>query len=212
MPARSGAVDRLLEEVEPAAFHRAHIVDGFVGGEALVGVGRNQQAAAEHLADGARARGVILRRIDADLDLESGKAGGLFFAASRTSPSKSPPPTTPISANRLRLLPPSSACTGWPRRLAGEIVQRDLDRRLGAVVAVHAPVHGGERAGDVGGSRPTQHRRKIMDGGDHALHASRRSSRRRRRFAPADEAVVGFDAHQHIVGAAHLLARHDDAA
>ena len=35
------------------------------------------------------------------------------------------------------------------RRLAGEIVQRDLDRRLGAVIAVHAAVHGGERAFDV---------------------------------------------------------------
>ena len=33
---------------------------------------------------------------------------------------------------------------------AGEIVQRDFDRSLGAVIAVHAAVHGSERAGNIG--------------------------------------------------------------
>ncbi len=94
--------------------------------------------------------------------------------------------------------------------LAGEIVQRDLDRRLGAVIAVHAAVHGGERAGDIGRLASAQYRREIMDGGDDAFERLAGHHRRGRRFAPADGVVIGLDAHQDVVGAAHLLARHDD--
>ena len=96
------------------------------------------------------------------------------------------------------------------RRAAGEIVQRDFDRGLGAVIAVHAAVHGGERAGNVGRIAAVQRGAEIMHGGDDALQRLAGHHRRGRGFAPADGAVVGLDAHQHVVGAADFLARHDD--
>ena len=48
-----------------------------------------------------------------------------------------------------------------------------------------------------------------MHGGDDAFERLAGHQRRRGRFAPADHAVVGLDAHQHIVGAADFLAGHD---
>ena len=150
--------DRLLEEIEARPLHGAHVSESLLDAVALVGVGRDEHAISEHLADLARPRGVILRRVDADLDLVGGHAGGLLLSASRRSPSKSPPPITPSSGMRLRFLSPSSACTGFARRAAGEIVQRNFDRGLGAVVAIHAAVHRGERAGDVGGIATAQTR------------------------------------------------------
>ena len=111
---------------------------------------------------------------------------------------------------RLRRLSPSSACTGLAVGAAGQIVQRNLDRRLGAVIAVHAAVHGGERAGNVGRIAAAQRRLEIMHGGHDALERFAGHHRRGGGFAPSDQAVVGLDAHQHVVGAPHLLARHDD--
>ena len=45
------------------------------------------------------------------------------------------------------------------RGATDEIVQRDFDRSLGAVIAVHSAVHGGERAGNVGGITAEEVRR-----------------------------------------------------
>ena len=82
-----------------------------------------------------------------------------------------------------------------PGGAASQIVQRDLNRRLGAMVAVHAAVHGGERAGDIGEFAPAQGRIEIMNRGYDALQRLAGHHRRRGGFAPADEAIVVFDAH-----------------
>src|SRR5580693_91602 len=67
-------LDRLLEEVEPGAFHRADIRNRLLGAEALIGVGGDQQTAAQQFAYRAGADGVYFRAIDADLDLVGGEA------------------------------------------------------------------------------------------------------------------------------------------
>ena len=205
-----GGLDRLLEEIEAAAFDRAHIGDGLIGAEALVGVGRNQQAGAEHLADRARAGGVFFGGIDADLDLVGGEAGRLLLLrvaqvaveiAAADDGEQRQAAAFFLAEQRMHRLAGGAA---------GEIEQRDLDRRLGAVIAVHAAVHGGERAFDVGRIAAAQGGCEIMHAGDQALERVAGHHRRGGGFAPADQAVVGFDAHQHVVGAAHFLARHDD--
>ena len=95
---------------------------------------------------------------------------------------------------------------GYPPK---EIMQRNLDRRLGAVVGIHAPIHGLHGASNVSNVAAHQHRRQIVNRRDHARDRFAGHGRRRGGFAPSDKAIVGFDTHQHIVRAAHLFARHD---
>ena len=57
---------------------------------------------------------------------------------------------------RLRFFVAEQCMHGLCCGAAGEIVQGNFDRGLGAVVAIHAAVHGGERAGDVGGITAAQ--------------------------------------------------------
>jgi len=89
-------------------------------------------------------------------------------------------------------------------------MQGNFDCGLGAVIAVHADMHGGKRTGNVGGIAAAQCSAEIMDASNDALQRIAGHDRRRRRFTPADQAVIGFDPHQYIVGAPNFLARHDD--
>ena len=149
-------------------------------------------------------------RVDADLDLVGGDAGRLLFFRVAQVAVEIAAADHAEQRHAAAFLLAEQRVHRFAGGAAGEIVQRDLDRRLGAVIAVHAAVHGGERAGDIGGIAPAQRRLEIMHGGDDALERIAGHHRRRGGLAPADEAVVGLDPHQHVVGAAHLLARHDD--
>ena len=71
--------DRLLEEIEARPVYRAHVSDSLLDAVALVGVGGDEHAISEHLADLARPRGVILGSVDADLDLVGGNTRGLLL-------------------------------------------------------------------------------------------------------------------------------------
>src|ERR1044071_9977193 len=55
-----------------------HVSDSLLDAVALVGVGGDEHAVSEHLADLTRPRGVILGRVDADLDLIGRHAGTLL--------------------------------------------------------------------------------------------------------------------------------------
>src|SRR5215831_7028060 len=60
---------RLLEEIEARIGERAHVLHRLVRVPSLIGVGRNQTAWTDELANPARALGVDRGLIDADLDL-----------------------------------------------------------------------------------------------------------------------------------------------
>src|SRR5215470_5978846 len=98
-------------------------------------------------------------------------------------------------------------------RLAGgaadQIVDRHFDRGLGGVVGVHARRHRRHRAGDVLGRAALDCRREIGDRRHHALDGLAGHGRRRGGLAPADGAVVGLDADQHIVRLPDLDAGHE---
>src|SRR5262245_18978822 len=93
---------------------------------------------------------------------------------------------------------------------ADEIVQRNFDGGLRAVVGVHARGHGRELSGDVFGRPALERRRKIADRRHHALDCLAGHGRRGGGLAPADDAVVRFDADEHVVGPSDLDAGHED--
>ena len=93
---------------------------------------------------------------------------------------------------------------------AHEIVQRDLDGGLGAVVGVHACGHCCARAGNVFGFPPLEHRGEIPDRRHHAFYRLPGHGRGGSGLAPADDAVIGFDADEHVVRPRDLDTRHDD--
>jgi hypothetical protein len=88
-------------------------------------------------------------------------------------------------------------------------MQRDLDCGFGAVVGVHARLHGGAGAGDIASLAIDQHWRQIVYGRHHAGDGFAGHGWGRSGFTPADEPVVCLDAHQHIVGARDRFAGHD---
>ena len=93
---------------------------------------------------------------------------------------------------------------------AGEVVQRNFDRRLGAVIAIHSAIHGDQRTCNIRGVAATQCRVEIVNCGDDALQRIAGHHGSGSRFAPSDGAVVRLYAYQHIVGLSYLFTRHDD--
>jgi hypothetical protein len=87
-------------------------------------------------------------------------------------------------------------------------VQRDLDRGLGAMVAIHATVHCSERTVDIIGIATHEMRQQMLDGRGHTRDSFAGVHRGLASLAPADRAIVGLDPHQHISGAPDFLARH----
>ena len=201
-------VDRLLEETEARIGDRTHVADAFVGVKTLIGVGGNQAVLAEQAAKLLRARGVGLGRSDADLDLVDHIAGiaarlrlaqigrGIVGADHREQ------------WNAVAAFAAKQHVQRLPGSAADEIVQRDFDRRLGAAVAVHLRVHRRRRAGEIVGRTLEQAGRHMGHRRHHAGDGLAGHGRRRGRFAPADDAIVGFDAHKNVVGAGDGLARH----
>ena len=92
----------------------------------------------------------------------------------------------------------------------GEIVQGNFDRRFGAVIAVHAAVHGGQCSADVGGIAAAHGRAEIVHRRYNALECLAGVHRRGRCFSPTDYPGVACNAYQDRIGAADFLARHDD--
>ena len=162
------------------------------------------------MTNGAGAGGIVCRRVDADLDLVGGETAGFFlFGIAQIA--------VEIAAaddgQQRHLAAPFVAQQRMHRFVgsaAGEIVKRDLDRGLGTVISVHAAIHRNDRTGDVRGRAASQRGLEIVHGGYDALERIAGHHRRGCGLAPADQAAVGFDPHQHVVGAPHFLARHDD--
>ena len=207
---RSSADHRLLEKIEAGALHRAHIGERLFGAVALIGVGGNQHAATENLANLACARGIVFRRVHADLDLVGGEPGRFLLFGVAQIPVEIAAADHGQQRHAAASLLAEQGVYRFLGGAAGEIVQRDFNRSLGTVIAVHAAIHGCQCAGDVGGVAPVQGRGEIMDRRDNALERLAGHHRRGRGFPPSHHAGVGFDAHQHVVGAPDFLARHDD--
>jgi hypothetical protein len=112
--------------------------------------------------------------------------------------------------NRNAVAPPRAKerVDRLPGGAADQIVERDVDGRLGRAIAVHRSVHRRRRTGKILGRAVAQSRRQVIDRRHHAGDRFARHGRRRSRLAPAHHAVVGFDAQQHIVGPRDSLAGH----
>ena len=95
-----------------------------------------------------------------------------------------------------------------PGGAADEIVQRDVDGRLGAAVAVERRIHRRRGAGKIDGVARQQAGRQMRHRRHHAGDGFPGHDRRRSRLAPADDAVLGLDANEHVVGARDGLAGH----
>ena len=200
---------RLFEKVDTGALHAAHVFDGFRGAETLISVRRYNHAATEHLANGARALRILGRGVDADLDLEHGKTRSLLLGRLVEIALEAAAADHAEQRHAAAHFRPQQRMHRRAAGAAGNVVQRDFDRGLGAVIAVHAAVHRGQRAFDIGGIAAEQRGIEKMHRGDDALDRLAGHQRRRCRFAPTSQAAVGLDAHQHVVGAADFLARHD---
>ena len=169
-----------------------------------------RQAGPEQRADPARALAVDERLVDADLDLEGPKALRLLLAGvaqiggklAVADDAEERDAASPLAAEERIGRPVGGA--------ADQIVQRHLDGGLGGVVAVHAAGHRRQRAGDVLRRPAHERRRQIGDRRHHALDRLAGHGRRGGGLAPADDAVVGFDADEHVVGLPDLDARHED--
>ena len=202
--------DRLLEESQSAAGNRADILHGLLGAPSRIGIGGDQATGAENLADAARALAVGDRLADPDLDLEGRKAGGLLGGrvaqVGRELAVADDAEDRDAVANFAAQQRVSRPRGGAPH----QIMQRDLDRRLGGVVGIHAAVHRRRGAGDVLGQAALQDRGQVRDGRHHAFDGLAGHGRRRGGLAPPHHAGVGFDPHQHIVGLPDLDARHED--
>ena len=96
------------------------------------------------------------------------------------------------------------------RRTAGEIVQRNLDRGLGAMVSIHATVHCGERAGDIIGIATTSCGTRCWMAAAILSIVSPVITGASPASPQPIEPVVALDPHQHIIGAPDFLARHHD--
>ncbi|MNC84644.1 hypothetical protein D3C83_02030 [compost metagenome] len=205
------SVHRLLEERERGVLHRAHVGDGLLGRVALVGVGAHEEAAVavQRLADLAGALGVLARVGDADLDLERDvpvsqaalrifDVGGRAFAGADHAQDRHP--VAPPGGQQVvcRLAPGA----------AERVVQRDLDHRLGGMIAVEIVAGALHDRRDVVERHAFELRREVADRRRHARHRFPRHRRRGAGAAPADGALVGFEPHQHVLGALHLLERH----
>ncbi len=91
---------------------------------------------------------------------------------------------------------------------ADQIVQRDLDGRLGAGIAVEPRLHRRRGAGEIVGGALEQAGRHQLHRGHHAGDGFAGHGRRRRRLAPTDDTVVGLDADEDIIGPRDGLAGH----
>src|SRR5262249_56225803 len=109
---------------------------------ALVGVGLNQRIAPEHPAQTAGAFAVYERRVDTDLDLESDIAVRLLLFRLAQVGGERAGADDAEHGHAASLLAAEQRVCRLVGGAADEIVQRDLDRGLCAVVAVHARIPG----------------------------------------------------------------------
>src|SRR5262249_18527462 len=95
--------------------HRSHIGEGLFRGVALVRIGgNNKHAAAQHLANFARACRIVYRPIDADLDLVGSYACCLFLFGIAQVALVIAATDDAEQRHAAALFLPSSACTGFP--------------------------------------------------------------------------------------------------
>ena len=188
----------LLEEIERLA-RGSGVLERLFTRPALVAIGRQLDPAVHCLADRERAFDVLLDRLAAHLDLHVGHTGRGPFSrlghvhvdVARGQHRKHRhlgPANTPEQLRHGLLL-----------RLAREVVAGHLDHRLGAGVSVHAPVHLREILRECRGIAALHKGREELDRGDDALDGLAGHRRRRRRLAPAHEAVIRLDAREHIL-------------
>ena len=160
------SADRLLKKIEPAIADAAHKNERIVDGKALIGVGANQARfaalclALELLTQHHRAYGVGLRRAQADLDLEGAIArvpARLRFVQIGCGVFRSDDREHRHAAARFGA---EQSIDRPPAGAPHQIMQRHVDRGLGAAIAIELHVHGrGGAEADWG-----NHRRH--DGGD----------------------------------------------
>ncbi len=200
----------LLEEIEAAPVHGAHISKRLFSGVSLIGVRRDEFSAAENSADVARTRRVVFWRADTNLDLEGRKTDiSLRFSVAHV--------TVEVAAADYAKQRYTAAeffteqgVNWFSCRASSEVVQRNLDCSLGAVIAVHSTVHRCPRAIDVRSITAVQDGTQITGGRNDALQRIAGHDGSRRSFSPTDMAIVVFDTHQDVIGATYLFSRHND--
>src|SRR5262249_2734238 len=164
----------------------------------------------EHLAEPPGAFAIDARRVDADLDFEGGVAVRLLLFGVAQVGIELAGADDAEDSHVAPLLAAEQRIGRLIGRAADEIVQRSLDRGFGAVVGVHARGYGRERPGDVFRRPALECRREIADSRHHALDRLAGHGWRGGSLAPADDTVIGFDAHEHVVRPSDLDARHED--
>ena len=132
---------RLLDQVEPARVELADDVQRLLVVPEAVGVDRQEGVGADRVAHRVDHRDVVGHRAVADLHLEEREAGLLRERGLGGDVVGLAGRQHPALARRFECAAAEQLVDRHAEQLALEVVQREVDRRLGLVVVAHQQVH-----------------------------------------------------------------------